>query len=199
GAVYAFTYFKSTILRILFTLTSIFIVYKIRFYQGVLFLFSTILALTRFRFSYLKRTLPLLLILAFGSFFFLKFLLSESITAINPFEIMAGMYPNGSHMAPSLPFPAYLLQIFRPFPWEAKNLLALAASLELMVVLFIVTYLVVRNFRVIISRIQSSKVHCFLASWTIVALCFFSLESNLGDLARRKIYILPFLFMLIVK
>ena len=94
-------------------------------------------------------------------------------------------------------FPAALVSvIFRPFPWEAKNPLALVASLEgtLLLVLFVAGR----------QRVVSAVRSVLRTPYVVLCLCYsvlfvygFSSFANFGVLTRQRVQLFPFLLVLL--
>ncbi|MGQ0571465.1 MAG: hypothetical protein ACT4P5_18335 [Armatimonadota bacterium] len=91
---------------------------------------------------------------------------------------------------------AVVTVLFRPFPWEASNVLAMATAIEGMVLIALVIY----RFRGVLRAIGSVRRNAFLAFAVLYALMFiffFSTISNFGILARQRAQLLPFIFILL--
>ena len=94
-------------------------------------------------------------------------------------------------------FPSALMSVlFRPFPWEAKNVLALVASLEGIVLLG----LFVASFRRVTGAVRS----VLRTPYVVLCLCYsllfvygFSSFANFGVLTRQRVQLFPFLLVLL--
>ena len=86
--------------------------------------------------------------------------------------------------------------LFRPFPWEAHNLNALVAAMEGFGLLALVVY----RFKSVRSAIKQATQDSFLLLAVVYMLMFiymFSAIANFGIIARQRVQIYPFVFMLI--
>jgi len=91
---------------------------------------------------------------------------------------------------------AFITLLFRPFPWEAHNVLALIQSLEGMLLIGLVIW----RIKSLGKAISSSLSHPYIRFILIYALAFtiaFTVVSNFGIIARERSMFLPFFFMLI--
>jgi hypothetical protein len=94
-------------------------------------------------------------------------------------------------------FPSALVSVlFRPFPWEAKNVLALLASVEGLIVLG----LCIASWRRITGAVRS----VLRTPYVVLCLCYsllfvygFSSFSNFGVLTRQRVQLFPFLVVLL--
>ena len=126
------------------------------------------------------------------------FLSFSSIDNFNFSKALSVAYTGGSLMLDPFPVPLNMLQIFRPFPWEANNAFLFLASIEKIVVLLFLLFLFKKYYKQIVYRIKNISIYRFLFFYTIVVWFIFSFDTNMGDLLRRNIYILPYLVILVV-
>jgi len=109
---------------------------------------------------------------------------------------MAVAYSGGTLMLEPFPFPLNFFQIFRPFPWEANNLFALITSLELFVIMFVFIYYLIKKRKNLKKNFYKSNFYSFIYLYTIFSSYIYSLNPNMGDLSRRRVYFFPFIFIL---
>jgi hypothetical protein len=94
-------------------------------------------------------------------------------------------------------FPVVLATIlFRPFPWEANNILAMVQSLEGLVVMGLVI-LNLKNLKQAFTSALSQMYIRFILFFGIEFVIAFSAIGNFGILARERVMMLPFFFMLL--
>lgn len=94
-------------------------------------------------------------------------------------------------------FPSALVAVlFRPFPWETRNLLALGASLEGMLILglFVVSW----------RRVTGAVRSVLRTPYVVLCLCYsalfvygFSSFANFGVLTRQRVQVFPFALVLL--
>jgi hypothetical protein len=89
---------------------------------------------------------------------------------------------------------AFPTVILRPFPWEAHNIYAVAASLEgsLLVILL------VWHWRSLLSafKVKSNTYLWFLIVYSVAFVFMFMTVANFGLMVRQRAQLLPFLFMM---
>jgi hypothetical protein len=86
--------------------------------------------------------------------------------------------------------------LFRPFPWEAHNALALATALEGSYLF----YLLVNRARGVVTAVKLARRRAFLGLCVIYVVAFgtaFSAVGNFGILARQRTLVLPALLALL--
>jgi hypothetical protein len=86
--------------------------------------------------------------------------------------------------------------LFRPFPWEAHNLPAAVASVESMILLALVLY----RWGSIKSALGMTRRNGYLLMivvYTTLFVFFFSAIANFGIIARQRVQLYPFVFMLV--
>jgi hypothetical protein len=86
--------------------------------------------------------------------------------------------------------------LFRPFPWEAHNALALVQSLEGMLVIGLVMWRINSLGKAIASSISNTYTR-FVLIYAIAFTIAFAVVANFGIIARERMMLLPFFFMLI--
>ena len=86
--------------------------------------------------------------------------------------------------------------LFRPFPWEAKNVFTIIQGLEGIVVMGLVIWRVKSLGQALGSSLSNNYV-LFILIYTIAFTIGFSTIANFGILARERLMFLPFLFMLL--
>ena len=133
--------------------------------------------------------------IAFGSYLITHI---ELVTEFGATQFLADTYAGGNLMLDPFPQPFTILQNFRPFFWEAHNLMAIVASAENMIPLafasiFTLVFFGSRNFRL---HLLSNPFLVFASVYVILNLLMFMYNSNIGDLARRHIYYYPQLILL---
>ena len=94
--------------------------------------------------------------------------------------------------------PLALMNILaRPFPWEARNPMMLIATLEI-VGFWSIVWLRRRNFMAAISRWRSSRFLCMAVPFILLySITLGMAVSNLGIIARQRVFLFPFLFLLL--
>jgi hypothetical protein len=106
----------------------------------------------------------------------------------------SGAFETGLPTTPQGAALAVLSVLFRPFPWEAHNLLARVSAMEGMALIGMAVW----RFRSIVSALRAARRNAYLG-FTVVYVplfvFFFSAISNFGILARQRIQVLPFLFV----
>ena len=96
-----------------------------------------------------------------------------------------------------LNFPmAMVTVLFRPFPWEAHNLLALIQSLEGVIAMSFVLWRVKSLGRTLVASISNSYIR-FILIYIVAFVVTFSSVQNFGTLARWRTMMLPFFFILV--
>lgn len=122
----------------------------------------------------------------------------ERLSFDNLINALATTYEGGSLMLRPFPFPFQLLQVFRPFPWEANNMLALLSSVETgCILLFVLIRLLFYSVR-ILRNIRQQPIYQFVSIYTVLFMVAFSFSSNMGDLSRRRIYFMHFLLAIVL-
>ena len=86
--------------------------------------------------------------------------------------------------------------LFRPFPWEAHNLQALVESSLGVFILGLILWRAKNLGRAIASSISSRYLR-YVLIYIIAFVIIFSALANLGLLARERVMLLPFFFMLV--
>ena len=91
--------------------------------------------------------------------------------------------------------------LFRPFPWEAKKIIMVLASLEALLTLFITLFVIVKSkifgfFKYIFTDVLI--LYCFLFS-ILFALVIGFTTFNFGTLVRYKIIFLPFYYFFLIQ
>lgn len=95
-----------------------------------------------------------------------------------------------------LNFPLAVVTIlFRPFPWEANNLLAIAQSFEGVIFIGLVLWQVKSLGKAIASSLSNAYI-LFILIYIIAFIIAFTAIQNFGWLARQRTMMLPFFFML---
>jgi hypothetical protein len=90
----------------------------------------------------------------------------------------------------------FITLLFRPFPWEAHNALALIQSLEGILVLCLVAWRIKSLGKAITSSISNSYLR-FIVIYVVAFTIAFAVVANFGIIARERSMFLPFFFMLI--
>jgi hypothetical protein len=86
--------------------------------------------------------------------------------------------------------------LFRPLPWEAGSMLILAASLEGLVLLALFVRLR-RNVATSVTRGRVQPFVLFALTYSVVFCLAFSSFGNFGILARQRVQLFPFVFVLL--
>ncbi len=86
--------------------------------------------------------------------------------------------------------------LFRPFPWETGNLQALVESLAGVIMLFLILWRTKSLGRALAASISNIYLRFILINIVVFVIIFAAL-TNFGTLARERVMIQPFLFMLI--
>jgi hypothetical protein len=86
--------------------------------------------------------------------------------------------------------------LFRPFPWEAHNVPALIQSLEGILVFLLVIWRIKSLGKAIGSSI-SDPYTLFILVYSIAFTITFAIVANFGIVARERVMLLPFFFMLL--
>ncbi len=175
-------------------------IYYVRFYQAFFLMVSWIGSRITLKQMFTGRGLPVMVIaMAAGV---LMFRVASNLLGRFGFEIGWGFFEalgqllsiqhqHGALVLKPFPMPFTFLQGFRPLPWEAHNILALATSLEMFVILCAAIYLLATRYRILWERFHYDKFFRFLALYVFVQFLIFSHIDNMGDLVRRKIYFIP--------
>ncbi|MFC2071537.1 hypothetical protein ACFLUU_02305 [Chloroflexota bacterium] len=126
----------------------------------------------------------------------------EDISSYLLLDQAPGTYLGGSAFQTTditnpLNFPMTMITIlFRPFPWEAHNLQALIQSLEGVLVMCLMLWRI-KSLGKAVSSLTSNTYLLYTLIYIIVFVIAFSSTSNFGILARQRVMLLPFFFMLI--
>lgn len=183
----------------------VFLIYKIRVYQFLIImcaLIATLFYRTR------GKIRVLMLAISVGISYYAISYIKTSVAVkkgMHEFTLRAikeGVemyYQGGSLMLKPYPFPFQLLQIFRPFLWESNNLFALLNSIELTVLMILYVVYLRKNYSLIKTRISTIPVYTFLAFYVFLSTFAFSFDPNMGDMTRRRSYVIPFLSVLLLK
>jgi hypothetical protein len=91
---------------------------------------------------------------------------------------------------------AFITLLFRPFPWEAHNALALIQSLEGIMLIALVVWRIKSLGKAIGSSISNPYTR-FIVIYAIAFTLAFAIVANFGIIARERMMFLPFFFMLI--
>lgn len=91
---------------------------------------------------------------------------------------------------------AFITLLFRPFPWEAHNTLALIQSVEGILLLVLVIFRIKSLGKALASTIANSYTR-FILIYAIVFTIAFAIVANFGIIARERMMFLPFFFMLL--
>ncbi len=91
---------------------------------------------------------------------------------------------------------AMVTLLFRPFPWEAHNALALIQSLEGILVIILVVWRLKSLGKALGSSIANPYTR-FILIYAIAFTIAFAVVANFGIIARQRMMFLPFFFMLI--
>jgi hypothetical protein len=194
-----FTKKKNFLFITLFSMC-LFLIFCIRSYQAAIIVVALYLTfISKNKFTFIVGSF----IAIIGSIFLFKliiitFLGNIDLSNFNFSNALANVYKGGSLMLESYPIPFHMLQIFRPFPWEANSIFMLFVSIEHFLLLSIIIYLIKRNYRKIINRIKENKLYLFLFFYVFVSIFIYSFNPNMGDMTRRAIYFIPFLMVLLV-
>jgi hypothetical protein len=86
--------------------------------------------------------------------------------------------------------------LFRPFPWEAHNLQALFESLTGVLILVLVLWRIKSLGRAMAHLVSDTYVR-YLLIYIIVFCIIFAVSTNFGTLARERVMMQPFFFMLL--
>lgn len=206
---------KERIWLLIFLLITVMLIYKIRVYQ-FLMIINVLIGALFYRAKGLKRVFILTVIIGIIgiNILFIKNRIMYGTTSPSEF---AQYYPNheyslfsikdfiniiylsGSLMLKPYPFPFQLLQIFRPFLWETNSLFSHLNSIELTLLLIFYVGCLIKNFSLIKTRISTIPVYTVLAFYSLISIFAFSFDPNMGDLSRRRSYVIPFLSILLLK
>jgi hypothetical protein len=100
--------------------------------------------------------------------------------------------PGGSHA----PWFALMNTLFRPFPWEAHGITSLLASIEVVVLWALVWYRW-RESKAFVRANRGTDLFWLAAIFVLVYATALGMSiSNIGIIARQRVHILPFIFML---
>lgn len=189
---------ENRLLNYLISFLIIFLLSEIRIYQGLIllttFIFWILFKKMKFRWVNILLIISFLIIEFFSEY--IVNLVYPSFGRIGIREVMALAYQGGSLMLEPYIFPFNFLQIFRPFPWEANNLFSLITSLELFILFIIFIYYLIKKRKKIKINFQNSKFFSFLYFYVLIASYIYSLDPNMGDLSRRRVYFFPFIFLM---
>lgn len=124
---------------------------------------------------------------------------AESVVAnVEQNTAQGGSIAKGGRITTPLEFPAGFLKVmFRPLPYEAHNLQALASSLEASLILVLVLWRLVPMIRNS-WRIRRDPYLMFAALFTLGFVVAFSSFNNLGLMARERAQVMPFFIALVV-
>jgi hypothetical protein len=90
------------------------------------------------------------------------------------------------------------VSLFRPYLWEVKNPLMLLSALESLAILLITCWVILRNHAVVLKALRYPTVlFCLVFSLTFAFAVGVS-TFNFGTLARYKIPLLPFYFLMLI-
>jgi hypothetical protein len=122
---------------------------------------------------------------------------------IDRFQVQTGLTAQGGSAFQTidvrnpLSYPwALITLLFRPFPWEAHNALALIQSLEGILVIGLVVWRIKSLGKAIASSISNSYTR-FILIYAVAFTIAFAVVSNFGIIARQRMMLLPFFFMLV--
>jgi len=122
---------------------------------------------------------------------------------LDRFQFQSGLtYQGGSSFQTidiqnPLSYPWVLVTLlFRPFPWEAHNVVALIQSLEGILLIGLVLWRINSLGKAIISAI-SDRYTRFIVVYAIAFTIAFAIVANFGIIARERMMFLPFFFMLV--
>lgn len=111
-------------------------------------------------------------------------------------------YHGGNFILQPYPMPFTFLQMFRPFVFEANGLFSFCQSIESTIVLIVFLRLINcvflhrKNYFKENASKSEFRLYRFLLYYIITNLILFSLSANVGDLARRHIYVYPQIIVL---
>lgn len=185
---------------ILLFLLCLYFIYLIRSYQAAMIICALYMTfISRNKSFFIVGLLSGLII----SFFLIHIIISKFLghvgfNGLNIADALSVIYQGGSLMLEPFVIPFHMLQIFRPFPWEANSIFMFIVSIENAIILSLIVFLAIKNFRKIIIRIRTNKLYTFLFFYVLINLFIFSFNPNMGDLTRREIYFIPFLLVLLV-
>jgi len=117
--------------------------------------------------------------------------LRQSLTAQGGSNFEAG----GTLRPLSFPI-AMITMLFRPLPWEAHNLQAMAQSLEGLMLIGVILWRIKSLGRAVASSLSSAYLRYIVICIVVFAVTL-SLIQNFGILARQRVMMLPFVFMLV--
>jgi hypothetical protein len=86
--------------------------------------------------------------------------------------------------------------VFRPFPWEAHNIQALLESMVAMLLLFLILWRIKSVARAIASSFSNAYSR-YILFYSIVFILIFTCTVNFGTLARERVMVQPFIFMML--
>jgi len=86
--------------------------------------------------------------------------------------------------------------LFRPFPWEAHNLQALMEGLSGVFILFLIIWRIKNLGRAIAASISNTYLR-YVLIYSIVFVIIFAAITNFGTLARERVMMQSFFFMLV--
>lgn len=185
---------------ILLLLLCLYFIYLIRSYQALMIICALYMVFISRNKSFflLGSFLGLIVSLFFIHIIISNFLGHIGFSGLNISDALSVVYEGGSLMLEPFIVPFHILQIFRPFPWEANSIFMFIISIDNLLILSLIVFLVMKNFTKIIIRIRTNKLYTFLFFYVLINLFIFSFNPNMGDLTRREIYFIPFLLVLLV-
>lgn len=112
-------------------------------------------------------------------------------------------YSDGNLMMEPFYFPLNVFQLFRPFPWEVHDVIAIIPSIENVTFLCFCIYGIGNFSKLLVKwRLLSREYKIILLfSFGIFIAYFltFGFSQNIGDLQRRHVYFYPFLIIIFSK
>jgi hypothetical protein len=122
---------------------------------------------------------------------------------IERFQFQAGQTAQGGsafqaiNITNPLTYPwAFITLLFRPFPWEAHNVLALIQSVEGILLIILVVWRLKSIGKSLASSIANPYTR-FILIYAIAFTLAFAVVANFGIIARERMMFLPFFFMLV--
>ncbi len=86
--------------------------------------------------------------------------------------------------------------LFRPFPWEAHNLQALIESFTMMFIVFLTLWRIKNLGRAVASSLSNIYLR-YILIYIIAFVFIFMASTNFGTLARERVMVQPFFFLLL--
>ncbi|QOG12074.1 hypothetical protein [Arcobacter sp. FWKO B] len=191
---------KYNFIKIFLFLFCLFLIYSIRSYQAaiiILALYLTIISKNKLLF-FIGCFIAVLSSIILFNLIIANFLGNVDFSHLSFSGALANVYAGGSLMLEPFIVPFHMLQIFRPFPWEANSIFMFIISIENVLILILIVFLTMKNFRKIIIRIRTNKLYTFLFFYVLISVFIYSFNPNMGDMTRREIYFIPFLMILLV-